>query len=125
VSEGAEKPFNESTQREKLMNSKLTIIASALATALLVSNSHAFAQSPAQYVSPASNCTNQFFDPAMYNWFSIRNNCNEGIRVSLIAGIGNARIELDIPANQTRSSGESRGEYNAHGGYEYYACPAL
>lgn len=96
-----------------------------LTTVLLVSHPQASAQSPAQYMAPASNCASQFFDPANYNWFSIRNTCDQGIRVTLIAWNGNARGVLDVPAKQKRGTGESRSEYNAHGGYDLYVCPAL
>lgn len=97
-----------------------------LGTILLVFHPQASAQSPAQqYSAPASNCASQFFDPANYDWFTVKNSCDQGIRVTLIARNGNARGELDIPANQKRSSGESRNEYNAHGGYDLYICPAL
>lgn len=96
-----------------------------LATALLVFRSQAPAQSDAPYTAPASNCASQFFDPANYDWFTIENSCNQGIRVTLIARNGNQRGELDIPANQKRGNGESRSEYNAHGGYDLYICPAL
>jgi hypothetical protein len=76
--------------------------------------------------SPVSgSCITEFLDPKMYNWLALRNTCSESLYLMWLPKTGRGPDGAwTLSPGATTSTGYSRQEVDAKGGFQFYICPA-
>ena len=67
------------------------------------------------------SCLRPFFDPSTYNWYSVENNCDERLSVTICAADGGCGTFTISPGGHN-SNGLTRREVESHGGMWIYGC---
>jgi len=97
----------------------------AIATGVICGALLAGDQALGQRYSNLDGCIRQLYDPTMYNWFSYQNNCSVAVTLRFIpVSRGYGGGEMNLRPGQTDSTGESRNEVLAHGGFNFAVCAA-
>jgi len=79
-----------------------------------------------QYVMPTlNNCVGQFYDPAVYNWLALQNNCQQKITVAFVSRNSGSLVwgSMDLQPGAKGNTGESKQEIDSQGGILWYVCP--
>lgn len=73
---------------------------------------------------PLRQCISQFYDPQMYNWLSLKNNCTDVVIDVVYCGqVKGGCSEMTLRPGRSSSTGYSRREVADMGEYAIYACP--
>src|SRR5881398_173363 len=62
------------------------------------------------------HCIANFYDPAMYNWWSAENKCGTTLTVVVCGQLRGGCFSMDLKSGRKDSIGESRSEINEMGG---------
>ena len=79
-----------------------------------------------QYVTPTlNNCVGQFYDPTVYNWLALQNNCQQKITVAFVSRNSGSLVwgSMDLQPGAKGNTGESKQEIDSQGGILWYVCP--
>lgn len=94
----------------------------SLLTGLIALAGPAMAQ---EYRSPEWNgCIRQYYDRSMYGWLAFENTCGERLKVVYVPyNPGHGGSLKTLAPGRHDSTGYSRQEVDAKGGFELYICP--
>jgi hypothetical protein len=72
-----------------------------------------------------NNCVGQFYDPAVYNWLALQNNCQQKITVAFVSRNSGSLVwgSMDLQPGAKGNTGESKQEIDSQGGILWYVCP--
>lgn len=78
-----------------------------------------------KYVSGGqfNHCVERFYDPAMHNWYSFRNNCSEAVSITYHGVNGGGGGAMDLSPGRKDSTGWGQDHVASLGGYSVAICP--
>lgn len=69
-----------------------------------------------------NGCLAEFYDADMYNWYSVRNDCDETLKVYTCGILRGGCYSFILRPGAHDSNGNSRREAAENGGFSIYAC---